>query len=91
MQLTHEAEEDEWYVDALAVFSNWSRRGIGTSLLQEAEQQARQHHYHKIALNVAPENKQALSLYQRLQYVVTHDTFLYHQRYMRMVKQLEEG
>jgi hypothetical protein len=26
-QLEREAQEDEWYVDALAVFSNWGRKG----------------------------------------------------------------
>src|SRR5256885_12877834 len=32
--LEREAEDDEWYVDALAVFSNWGRKGIGACLLQ---------------------------------------------------------
>jgi ribosomal protein S18 acetylase RimI-like enzyme len=90
-QLEREAEEDEWYVDALAVFTNWGRKGIGTCLLQAAEQRARQHGYPKIALNVAQENEQALSLYQRLQYVVTRETFLYHHPYVRLVKRLENG
>jgi ribosomal protein S18 acetylase RimI-like enzyme len=89
--LEREAEEDEWYVDALAVFTNWGRKGIGTRLLQAAEQQARQHGYPKIALNVAQENEQALSLYQRLQYVVTRETFLYHHPHVRLVKRLENG
>src|SRR5690348_14658088 len=35
--LVREAEEDEWYVDVLAVFSNWGRKGIGTRLMQAAE------------------------------------------------------
>jgi hypothetical protein len=26
-QLEREEEEDEWYVDALAVFTNWGRKG----------------------------------------------------------------
>src|SRR5947209_9705388 len=42
--LEREAEDDEWYVDALAVFSNWDHKGTGTCLLQTAERQARQHH-----------------------------------------------
>jgi ribosomal protein S18 acetylase RimI-like enzyme len=90
-QLEREAEEDEWYVDALAVFTNWGRKGIGTRLLQAAEQQARHHRYPKIALNVSQENEQALSLYQRLQYVVTRETFLYNHPYVRLVKRLENG
>ena len=90
-RLEREAEEDEWYVDALAVFTDWGRKGIGTRLLQAAEQQARQHHYAKIALNVAQENKQALSLYQRLHYVITHETFLYNRPHVRLVKRLANG
>ena len=90
-RLEHEAEDDEWYVDALAVLKDWGRKGIGTRLLQTAEQQARQHHYPKIALNVAKDNEEAFSLYQRLHYVVTRETFLYQRRYVRMVKVLDNG
>jgi ribosomal protein S18 acetylase RimI-like enzyme len=89
--LEREAQEDEWYVDALAVFTNWGHQGIGTHLLHAAEQQARHHGYAKIALNVAQENEGALSLYQRLQYVVTQQTLLYHQPHARLVKHLVNG
>ena len=87
--LEHEAQDDEWYVDALAVLSNWGHKGIGTCLLQNAEQQARQHHYAKIALNVAQDNKEAIDLYTHLHYVVTQETFLYQRPHVRMVKTLE--
>jgi ribosomal protein S18 acetylase RimI-like enzyme len=87
--LAREAQDDEWYVDALAVFKTWDRKGIGTRLLKAAEQQARQHHYPKIALNVAQGNKQALKLYTHLHYVVTQQTFLYQHPHVRMVKTLE--
>ncbi len=89
--LEREANDDEWYIDALAVFTNWGHQGIGTLLLQAAEQQARQQHYAKIALNVAQENKQAVSLYQHLHYVITQETFLYHHPHVRMVKRLEQA
>jgi ribosomal protein S18 acetylase RimI-like enzyme len=87
--LEREAEEDEWYVDALAVLTNWGRKGIGTRLLQAAEWQARQHHYPKIALHVAQGNTTALDLYTHLHYVVTQQTVLYQRPYVRMVKTLE--
>ena len=86
--LEREAEDDEWYVDAVAVLKKWGHQGIGTRLLQTAEQQARQHYYPKIALNVAQGNKQALDLYTHLGYVITRKTFLYHRHYVRMVKTL---
>ena len=87
--LAREAQDDEWYVDALAVFKNWGHKGIGTRLLQRAEQQAHHHHYPKIALHVAQENKEALDLYAHLHYVVTQQTFLYQRPHVRMVKTLD--
>ena len=87
--LEREAQDDEWYVDALAVLKNWGHKRIGARLLQTAERQARQHHYPKIALHVAQGNKQALDLYAHLHYVVTQQTFLYQRPYVRMVKTLE--
>lgn len=86
--LEREAQDDEWYVDALAVFKNWSRQGIGTRLLQSAEQQARQHGYARVALNVAQGNTPALELYRHLHYVVTYETCLYQSVHLRMVKTL---
>jgi ribosomal protein S18 acetylase RimI-like enzyme len=87
--LEREAEDDEWYVDALAVLANWGRKGTGTCLLQAAERQARQHHNPKIALHVAQGNKPALELYAHLDYVVTQQTVLYQRPYVCMVKVLE--
>ncbi len=87
--LEREAQDDEWYIDALAVLKPWGRKGIGTRLVQTAERQARQHHYSKIALHVAEGNKEALELYTHLHYVVTRQTVLYGRPYVRMVKALE--
>jgi ribosomal protein S18 acetylase RimI-like enzyme len=87
--LEREAQDDEWYVDALAIFTNWGRKGIGTRLMQAAEIQARQRHYPKIALNVAQGNTPALALYTHLDYVVTQQTILYERPHVRMVKMLD--
>jgi ribosomal protein S18 acetylase RimI-like enzyme len=87
--LEREAQDDEWYVDALAVFTNWGRKGIGTRLMQTAERQARQRQYPKIALNVAQGNTPALDLYTRRGYVVTQRTVLYERPHVRMVKMLD--
>jgi ribosomal protein S18 acetylase RimI-like enzyme len=87
--LEREAQDDEWYVDALAVLKNWGRKGIGTRLLETAEQQARQHHYPQIALHVAQGNTQALDLFAHLHFVVTKQTLLYQRPYVRMVKTVE--
>ncbi|GLV58373.1 N-acetyltransferase [Dictyobacter sp. S3.2.2.5] len=88
--LEQESEEDEWYVDGLAVFKDWSRRGIGTRLLHVAEQLARQHHYSKVSLNAEQENEPALNLYTQQHYVGTRKTVLYQRHYIRMIKILGE-
>lgn len=89
--LEREAVDDEWYVDALAVFKNRQRQGIGTRLLRDAEREARQRHYPKIALHVAPGNKAALELYAHRGYVATEQTNLYGRHYVGMVKTLDDG
>ncbi len=86
--LRREAQDDEWYIDALAVFKNWGHKGIGTHLVQTAEQQARQRHYPTIALHVAQENTQALNMYEHLHYVITGQTLLYQLPHVRMAKTL---
>ena len=83
-----EAENDEWYIDALAVISGWGSKGIGTHLLHVAEQEAHKHGYKKISLNVAKENEQAYRLYKHMHYHKTRDTVLYQHPYVRMVKDL---
>ncbi len=86
--LERESADDEWYVDALAVLLNWERRGIGTLLMNTAEQQARQRHYAKVALSVVPDNTPALGLYTQLHYVVTQKKMLFESPYLHLVKTL---
>jgi ribosomal protein S18 acetylase RimI-like enzyme len=88
--LEREARDDEWYVDAVAVLEGWGHMGIGTRLMQVAEQHARERHYPKIALHVALENKQAISLYVRLGYVPVEHVLLYQHPHLRMVKALKD-
>jgi ribosomal protein S18 acetylase RimI-like enzyme len=89
--LEHEAEDDEWYVDALAVLQDWNRKGIGTRLVEAAEQQARQHHYARVTLHVAQGNQQALAFYAHLGYTVTGQAVLYQHPFVRMSKVLEHA
>jgi ribosomal protein S18 acetylase RimI-like enzyme len=89
--LEGEAHDDEWYVDALAVFAVWGRKGIGKRLMHAVEQQARTHAYPHIALHVALGNKPALDLYTHLGFVAKKQTILYQRRYVRMVKTLDDA
>ncbi len=86
--LVCESAEDEWYIDALAVYLQWEGHGIASRLLLDAEQRALAQNYHKVALNVDKENEHALQLYLHRGYVVTGDVELYQRSYHRMVKQL---
>jgi ribosomal protein S18 acetylase RimI-like enzyme len=86
--LEREAQDDEWYVDALAVFSNWGRQGIGARLMRTAELRARDLQYPKIALLVAEGNQPAIDLYTDLGYSVTGRTVIYQRPHVRMVKTL---
>jgi ribosomal protein S18 acetylase RimI-like enzyme len=86
--LEHEAEDDEWYVDALAVLQDWSRRGIGARLLAAAEQQARQHGYLRVTLHVAQGNEPALAFYAHEGYAITGQAVLYQHPFVRMSKVL---
>lgn len=87
--LEREAADDEWYVDALAVFTNWGRQGIGARLLKAAEWQGRQRHYARVALHVAPGNTPAENLYAHRRYVAAQQAVLYGRPFVRMVKTLD--
>ncbi|OXM83578.1 GNAT family N-acetyltransferase [Paenibacillus rigui] len=86
--LDQEADEDEYYIDALAVSPQWKGRGIGTELISAAEQAARQQCYCKIALNVEQSNTRAQALYQRLGYETDKHRTIHGKRYDHMVKML---
>jgi ribosomal protein S18 acetylase RimI-like enzyme len=49
----------------MAVAAGWRGRGVGTALLADAIERAREAGVHKIALQVWPHNAAALALYER--------------------------
>jgi ribosomal protein S18 acetylase RimI-like enzyme len=54
-----------WYVNALAAFPEFRNRGLGTSLLDEADRLTRVTGATTVSLIVAEENKGAMRLYRR--------------------------
>jgi ribosomal protein S18 acetylase RimI-like enzyme len=88
ISLDKEADEDEFYIDSLSVSSQYAGRGIGTALIEAAEQRARQLQYNKIALNVDEENERAHRLYNHLGYQEDKIIYLYSHLHHHLVKYL---
>jgi ribosomal protein S18 acetylase RimI-like enzyme len=57
-----------WYVNALAAFPEHRSRGLGTSLLNEADRLSRAANAKSVSLIVAEENAGAMRLYRRTGY-----------------------
>jgi len=89
-----ETRRDEYYIANLAVLIEYQGRGIGSGLLNHAEQKARDSGLEKCSLIVDTENPSARRLYERFGYQVVF-TKTYpgpaenaHAGYHRMVKDL---
>ena len=65
-----EADTDEYFVNTLAVSSDFQGQGIGSHLLNYAEHKARNMYCNKCTLNVEVSNLRAHHLYERLGYRV---------------------
>lgn len=83
-----EADEDEYYIDALAVFPEYQGQGIAKELFIAAEQHAKLKGFNKISLNVDVDNVKAEQLYTRLGYRATKQISINHHPYSHMVKEL---
>ena len=95
MSFAHEADADEYFINTLAVSPDYQGRGIGTHLLQYAEEKARDAQCAKCSLSVDVSNVDARRLYERMGFQVAEtirfDWFKFaglYQNYHRMVKRL---
>ena len=85
-----EAHDDEFYIDTVCVTAAARGQGIGTKLLQFAEQLAVEKNYDKISLNVELQKEQARKLYERLGYEISEPWILIGEPFHHMVKQLRK-
>ena len=78
MLLTEHVGADDFHVDSIAVDSSTRGMGIGTLLMQKAEEVAKSKRKNKMMLGVIAENEGAIKLYKRLGYEITqsHQGFL---------------
>ncbi|MFJ8218208.1 GNAT family N-acetyltransferase [Bacillus cereus] len=71
MVTSKEGEEDEFHIGTIALLPESRGLGIGTRLLEFAEEQATLQGFAKCSLTVKKENKLAIKLYQRRGYQIT--------------------
>lgn len=83
-----EAHEDEYYIDTICVSKEARGLGIGTKLLQFAEEHGRKLGYKKLSLNVELEKPDARRLYERMGFKVTESWTIIDEPFHHMVKSL---
>lgn len=83
-----EAHDDEFYVDTICVHDSARGQGIGTKLLNFAEQVAKSKGFSKISLNVEIQKEQARNLYERVGYVITEPWTIIDEPFYHMVKKI---
>ncbi|OCS86596.1 acetyltransferase [Caryophanon tenue] len=81
-----EAHDDEFYIDTVCVHEAGRGKGIGTLLLQFAEQEAQRRGFTKISLNVEEQKIRARQLYERIGYTVTEPWHIINEPFHHMVK-----
>jgi ribosomal protein S18 acetylase RimI-like enzyme len=84
--IDQESDEDEYYIDAIAVNFSYQGRGYSKELIAAAERRAVQLNYDKIALNVDQSNVKAQFLYEKLGYKTDKEVIIHRKPYWHMVK-----
>ncbi len=88
VHLDVEAHDDEYYIDTICVSPKARGLGIGTKLLQFAEQRGKELGYDTLSLNVELEKLDARRLYERMGYVIKEPWIIIGEPFHHMVKSL---
>lgn len=88
VNLDVEAHDEEYYIDTICVSEEARGLGIGTKLLQFAEENGKQLGFDKISLNVELEKTDARRLYERMGYTITEPWKIIGEPFHHMVKSL---
>ena len=89
-------EPNSWYVCGIAFYPQHRGQGLGTTLMQLSEQQARDNEFKKLSLVAFEENHGSVRLYERLGYqavdwapIVPHPLIHYTGKALLMTKDVE--
>lgn len=91
LKIEKEADAGDFYIDTLAVNQSFRKQGIGTALIQFAEQYAVKKGYTRMSLAVEGSNLKAQSLYKKMGYHFKNWITLHHHQYEYRVKLLNES
>lgn len=78
-----ETQAGEYYLDSLAVVSQWRGRGIARQLIEAQLQRARQMGFHRATLLVDPANEGAQRLYASIGFRHHSDCYAFGQTYWK--------
>lgn len=70
--VAHTPDQDELYIDSIAVSDDARGMGVGTTMLDFAQELAVKHGCRRLTLQVMIENPRAQRLYERFGFTVTH-------------------
>ena len=80
--------ENEYYIDSVAVDSDYQGRGIAKQLIRFAEDEGRKMGYEKSSLIVHMDKEKAYSIYKKIGYEEDSKITVYGEKYKHMVKKL---
>lgn len=89
IKIDPEAYPDEFYLDTICVHKKSRGLGLGTKLLQFAEEVAREKGYKKLSLNVEIKKDKARRLYEKMGYVVVEPWTIIDEPFYHMVKNID--
>lgn len=86
-----EAYPDEYYIDTVCVNPHFRGQGIGSELLQHAEEIALEKGFTKVSLNVELEKENVIHLYERLGYQKAEPWEIYGSQFHHMLKAISKN
>jgi ribosomal protein S18 acetylase RimI-like enzyme len=86
--LSKEANEDEYYLDSIAVFDEYQGRGIAKELMRAFEQAGIDKGYTKLSLLVDKDNPGAGALYEKMRYKGADRVTIGDYDFLRMIKEI---